>query len=196
MSYKASLEATISLASEIKGQLKRLSDVYTSLPAIIQKEHLAVQSRSIAAQEAATQEKLAAGDTVEEALGQLSIYMKRLFVIYEQICGSKINPPQNVSQCVSGLRQIQQAFPKDTMGIAVLEHVVRGIESALREFTEAHAKVGPIIETNRLVMQGLLRNHQENVHFWRRIQDEALSSYSPRKAPKKNSSPTLLNVRA
>lgn len=196
MSRKASLEATISLASEIKNDVKALCAIYAGLPRIIEREHLAIQNRSINAQESAAREKTIAGEEVEKILGELNGRTRHLAILHAQVCENRNEQPRTIGTCVKLLKELETVFAKDAMGSAVLAHLIHGIEESLAKFKETHAKVGPVIETNRYVMQRLLRNQQENVRFWQRLQDEALSTYSPPRVAKKTSSPTLLNVRA
>lgn len=178
MGQSAATEAIIAIASRLKDHVSGLYKAYLRLPEVIQKEHEAIKTGSLAAVEHTCEEKTKIGEDVEVCFNAMRQASEELKSWRRRLMDVPAKNAVTLRDCVDILDELAEHLITESFSVQVLKHQNQGLRALIHEFETQYKRAQPLIEMNKYLTERMLLNHQESYRFWLSIIEETESAYN------------------
>jgi hypothetical protein len=198
MSGRNTLESLVATASEMRDSLSSMQKASGRLPMLAEREQIALVKRDMRIIDETQSGKILVAEELERHVLKLRQLSERLAAMYRDVTGEPVADADNVTDAVRIISRLRNALEdgSSATALSVVDHLVAGLTTQIRDFKEFQRTVWPRIEANQSIIAKQLRFHREHFVFWKKIEEEMAAPYGRKGAPSMPASISVLNVKA
>ena len=177
MAQTTVVEQVIEVASQLKDSILGLQSAYQQLPEIIEREHDAIKIGEFKLVAAACEGKEAVCERIEKLFSVMQMTGERLGKLVLSQWPDRPLPVHLTAYC-DAINDLGQHLNDGSFASQVLNHVAKGVTTAVAEFMTLYLKIKAQIEANRYLLSNLMHNYQESYRFWQEVSEQVAVSYN------------------